>query len=78
MEIKGLDRYQRTIADVILPDGRVLNYEIVKVGLAWWFRRYVPNDPNWRDSNSKLEKQGIRFGLRFDDSYTVCRRGCEQ
>src|SRR5262245_31352735 len=45
VEVKGQDRYQRTIAEVILPDGRILNYEIVKAGLAWWFRRYAPNDP---------------------------------
>src|SRR5262245_57485491 len=35
VEVKGQDRYQRTIADVILSDGRILNYEIVKAGLAW-------------------------------------------
>ncbi len=29
----------------MLPDGRVLNHEIVKAGFAWWFRRYAPNDP---------------------------------
>ena len=45
VETKGHDRYQRTIADVILPDGHILNYEIVKARLAWWFRRYAPNDP---------------------------------
>ncbi len=28
-----------------LPDGRNLRNEIVKAGLAWWFRRYGPNDP---------------------------------
>src|SRR5262249_26262651 len=45
VEVKGQARYQRTIAEVILPDGRILNYEIVKAGLAWWFRRYAPKDP---------------------------------
>jgi endonuclease YncB( thermonuclease family) len=45
VETKGQDRFQRTIADVTLPDGRILNYEIVKGGLAWWFKRYAPNDP---------------------------------
>ena len=45
VQTKGQDRYQRTIADVILPDGRILNYEIVKAGLAGWFRWYAPNDP---------------------------------
>ena len=43
---RGQDRYQRTIADVMLPDGRILNYEIVKAGFAWWFRRYAPERPN--------------------------------
>jgi micrococcal nuclease len=45
VETKGQDRYQRTIADVILQDGRILNYEIVKAGLAWWLKRYAPKDP---------------------------------
>ena len=27
------------------PSGRQnLNHEVVKAGLAWWFRRYAPND----------------------------------
>jgi endonuclease YncB( thermonuclease family) len=36
----GTDRYNRTIGDVVLPDGRVLNREVVRAGFAWWFRRY--------------------------------------
>jgi endonuclease YncB( thermonuclease family) len=36
----GTDRYGRTIADVVLPDGRVLNREVVRAGFAWWFRQY--------------------------------------
>ncbi len=34
------DRYGRTIADVILEDGRNLNQELVKAGLAWWYFKY--------------------------------------
>ena len=30
----GQDRYDRIIGDVILPDGRVLNRELVKAGFA--------------------------------------------
>ena len=71
VETKGQDRYQRTIAEVILPDGRILNYEIVKAGLAWWFRRYAPNDPTLRGWNSKLEKQSGDFGC----SAIQCHRG---
>ena len=37
------DRYGRTVADVVLPDGRVLNHELLKAGLAWWYRQYARN-----------------------------------
>jgi micrococcal nuclease len=38
------DRYGRTVADVWLPDGRSLNRELVRNGLAWWYRKYDAND----------------------------------
>ena len=34
------DAYGRTVADVILPDGRDLGLELVTAGLAWQYRRY--------------------------------------
>jgi micrococcal nuclease len=34
--IRATDRYGRLVADVLLPDGRSLNQELVKAGLAWW------------------------------------------
>jgi endonuclease YncB( thermonuclease family) len=38
------DRYRRTIAEVVLPDGRILNREIVRAGYAWWYRKYALGD----------------------------------
>jgi micrococcal nuclease len=32
------------VGDVLLPDGRSLNQELVKAGMAWWYRQYAPND----------------------------------
>ena len=29
---------------LLLPDGRSLNQELVKAGMAWWYRQYAPND----------------------------------
>ena len=49
----GPDAFGRTIANVILPDGRLLNYELIKAGLAWWFRRYAPEN----EELAKLEKE---------------------
>lgn len=37
---KGKDRYGRELAEVILPDGRSLNRELVAAGFAWWYRKY--------------------------------------
>ena len=30
------------------PSGRNLNQELVRAGLAWWYRRYAPNDATLR------------------------------
>ena len=40
----GKDRYGRTIADVILPDGDNLNQILVKEGTCWWYRKYAPGN----------------------------------
>jgi endonuclease YncB( thermonuclease family) len=55
------DRYGRTVADVILPDGRILNHELVRRGVAWWYRKYAPND----SSLSRLEEdaKAAKIGL---------------
>ena len=41
----GLDnnRFKRTLGEIVLPDGRVVNEELLRAGLAWWYRKYVPN-----------------------------------
>lgn len=35
VHVTDTDRYGRTVGDVILPDGRNLNREIVQAGYAW-------------------------------------------
>jgi endonuclease YncB( thermonuclease family) len=30
------DRYGRTVAEVVVPDGRILNHEPVRAGYSWW------------------------------------------
>jgi endonuclease YncB( thermonuclease family) len=42
--IRATDRYGRLVGEVLLPDGRSLNQELVKAGMAWWYRPYAPND----------------------------------
>ena len=44
VNVLGKDRYGRLIGDITLPDSRNLNHEMVRAGLAWWFRKYAPAD----------------------------------
>ena len=37
-------RYGRMVADIVLPDGRMLNKELVRSGDAWWYSQYDRND----------------------------------
>ena len=40
--VKDTDDYGRLLGTVVLPDGRLLNRELVRVGLAWWYRYFSP------------------------------------
>jgi len=40
----GNDKYGRTIADVLLPDGTNVNHTPVKEGWCWWYRKYAPGN----------------------------------
>lgn len=54
------DRNKRLIAEVILEDGRNLNKELVKNGLAWHFKRYSESEDYARlDAGARINKIGI-------------------
>jgi endonuclease YncB( thermonuclease family) len=44
LETHGKDKYERTLADVLLPDGTNVNHSLVKDGWCWWYRKYAPRD----------------------------------
>jgi endonuclease YncB( thermonuclease family) len=44
VQTHGLDRYGRTLGDVLLLDGTNVNHALVKDSLCWWFRTYAPWD----------------------------------
>jgi endonuclease YncB( thermonuclease family) len=55
------DRYGRLVGEVLLPDGRSLNQELVKAGMAWWYRPYAPNDPALAqlEAEARTAKRGL-------------------
>ena len=44
IQTHGYDKYKRTLADVLLPDGTNVNHTLVKDGWCWWYRMYAPGD----------------------------------
>jgi micrococcal nuclease len=55
------DRYGRLVGDVLLPDGLSLTQELVKAGLAWWYRQYAPNEPALAqlEAEARTAKRGL-------------------
>lgn len=54
------DQYRRTVADVILPDGRSLSHELVAAGLAWHYTRYSKDETL---ANLERKAREVRIGL---------------
>lgn len=38
------DRHGRTVGDVVLPDGTNVSRELLRAGLAWWYRQYSKDE----------------------------------
>ena len=55
------DRFGRTVAEVILPDGKSLNRELVGQGAAWWYRKYAPGDAEIEraEASARQAKAGL-------------------
>ena len=58
---RDTDRYGRTVAVVILPDGRTLNHELVHSGFAWWYRKAAPGDATlaWLETEGRAARRGL-------------------
>ena len=57
----GRGRYGRTIGEVRLPVGQVLNHELVSAGLVWWYRKYAPDDDTLKqlEAEARQAKRGL-------------------
>jgi endonuclease YncB( thermonuclease family) len=61
----GRDRNGRLLGEVVLPDGRSLNQELVRAGYAWWFRKYSRDG---RLARLEEEARADRRGLWADQA----------
>ena len=58
------DRYGRIVGEVLLPDGRSLSQELVKAGMAWWYRPYAAKDTTL--AQLEAEARAAQRGLWAD------------
>ncbi len=63
LDSTGVDRYGRVLGAIILEDGRNLNVELVRAGMAWWYKRYSKDETLERLEN---EARAQRIGLWSD------------
>ena len=61
VEVVDRDRYGRDVGIVHLADGRILNQELVKAGMAWWYEEYAPKDDtlNALQTAAKRDRRGL-------------------
>jgi endonuclease YncB( thermonuclease family) len=65
------------VGEVILPDGRSLNRKLVKAGMAWWYKRYAPNDTALErlEGEARAAKRGLWSDPHATASWTWRRQG---
>jgi micrococcal nuclease len=63
LEVASIDRYGRTVGIIRLADGRSLNEELVRAGLAWHYKAYS-KDPALAalETEARLAKRGLWAG----------------
>src|SRR5262245_60293189 len=59
--VQSTDRYGRLVGDVLLPDGRSLNQEVVRAGRDWLYRPYAPNGTTLAqlEAEARTAKRGL-------------------
>jgi micrococcal nuclease len=59
LQTHGKDKYRRTLADVLLPDGMNVNHTLVKDGWCWWYRKYAPGNMLLEELETRARASGI-------------------
>lgn len=49
----GRDRYNRCVGEVVLPNYRILNLELVRSGNAWWYEQFAKDALHYKLAQDK-------------------------
>ena len=55
------DKYRRTIANALLPDGTNVNHALVEEGWCWWYQKYAQGDTvlETLETEARESKRGL-------------------
>lgn len=59
VDILGEDAIKTNLGVITLPDGKVLNEELVRNGLAWWHEQYAPENIKLKTLHEQAKSSGI-------------------
>src|SRR5262245_43912738 len=59
VDVHTTDRYSRLVGEMLLPDGRSLGHELVRVGLIWRYQQYAPHDTPQLKAEARTAKRGL-------------------
>ena len=55
--VRDWDHYGRTVAEILVPPGINVGHELVKAGLARWYRQYAGHDKTLERTEATARKQ---------------------
>ena len=59
IEVETKDRYGRTVG-IVIVDGQNINYELVRQGMAWVYRKYTDDEILFGlEAQAKIKKLGL-------------------
>jgi micrococcal nuclease len=56
--VKGYDIYGRTVGEVFI-EGQSLSRQLLRHGLAWWNRKYAPDNNDFKQLEKEARAKGI-------------------
>jgi|GEM_PF-2102627 len=73
------DQYGRTVAEIILADGRNINEELLRNGCVWHYKQYS-KDPKWAamEEEARAAKKGLWAGKRPTPPWEYRKRNREK
>lgn len=76
LQTRGKDKYKRTLAEVILPDGTNVNHTLVKDGWCWWYGKYAPGDLTLEglEKDAREAKKGLWADLHSEPPWEWRKR----